>query len=148
MSAARRADTAPEVALRSALHRRGYRFRVQRPLEFDRRRRADLVFPKERVAIFVDGCFWHSCPDHGTLPKANHEWWENKLDRNRERDADTDRRLIDAGWQSIRVWEHESAEDAAGRVIATVLARRADQRRRKKTAYGVRNDDPSATPPA
>lgn len=148
MSAARRADTTPEIALRSALHRRGYRFRVQRPLEFDRRRRADLVFPRERVAIFVDGCFWHSCPEHGTRPKANHEWWKSKLDRNRERDTDTDRRLAESGWQSIRVWEHESPEDAADRVIATVLARRAGQRRPKKSAHGVRHDDPSATQPA
>src|SRR5436189_6398572 len=82
MSAARSADTAPETALRSELHRRGLRFRVHRPLEFDRRRRADIVFQRERIAVFVDGCFWHGCPEHATWPKANATWWAEKLERN------------------------------------------------------------------
>jgi DNA mismatch endonuclease (patch repair protein) len=127
MSRARRAHTAPERALRSALHRQGLRFRVQRPLEFDRRRKADIVFTRARVAVFVDGCFWHSCPEHATFPKANARAWQNKLRRNRERDADTDSRLVAEGWRVIRVWEHEDPVAAAHRVAAAVRARLADQ---------------------
>ncbi len=124
MSAASRTDTRPEQELRSELHRRGFRFRLQRPLPFDRRRRADIVFPRERVAVFVDGCFWHACPEHGTWPKANAEWWRDKLTRNRQRDADTDNRLAASGWLSVRVWEHEDVVAAAERVAAVVCARR------------------------
>src|SRR5262245_3398365 len=98
MSRLGRRDTAPELLIRSELHRRGLRFRVQRPLDFDRRRRADIVFPRERVAVFVDGCFWHSCPEHATFPQANAEFWRTKLARNVERDRDTDRRLADLDW--------------------------------------------------
>lgn len=147
MSAARRADTSPELALRSALHRRGYRFRLQRPLAFDRRRRADIVFPKERVAVFVDGCFWHSCPQHGTMPKANRAWWEAKLERNRERDADTDRRLADDGWCSVRVWEHEAPESAADRVIECVRQQREALGLPPRSAGCVRRGERSATSP-
>jgi DNA mismatch endonuclease (patch repair protein) len=80
------------------------------------RRRADVVFTRSRVAVFVDGCFWHACPIHATWPKANADWWRAKLKANVERDRDTDRRLGDAGWSVVRVWEHESAADAADRV--------------------------------
>ncbi len=117
-------DTPPELRLRSALHQRGARYRLQlAPLE-NLRRRADLVFPRERVAVFVDGCFWHSCPEHGTLPKTNRAWWEAKLTANRCRDAETDVRLRAAGWESIRVWEHEDPERAAAAVLAVVWRRR------------------------
>jgi DNA mismatch endonuclease, patch repair protein len=124
MSRLGRRDTAPELLVRSALHRRGLRFRVQRPLDFDRRRRADIVFARERVAVFVDGCFWHRCPDHATFPRANAKFWEDKLQRNVDRDRDTDARLAAAGWTVIRVWEHERPEDAADRIGATVMERR------------------------
>ncbi len=80
------------------------------------RRRADVVFPRLRVAVYVDGCFWHSCPLHGTWPKASARWWREKLDRNRQRDEDTDRVLRAAGWTVVRVWEHEDANEAATRV--------------------------------
>lgn len=121
---ARRAHTAPELALRSALHRQGLRFRIQRPLPFDRRRRADITFPREEIPVFVDGCFWHSCPEHATSPKANESFWRTKLERNQQRDADTDRRLTDAGWTVIRVWEHEDPDAAAERVLDVVAGRR------------------------
>jgi DNA mismatch endonuclease (patch repair protein) len=123
MSKLGRRDTAPELALRSELHRRGLRFRVDRPPLTGLRSRADIVFGPARVAVYVDGCFWHSCPEHGTKPKANAEWWERKLARNRERDAETDRVLREHGWDVVRVWEHEDPEEAAARVEAAVRVR-------------------------
>ena len=117
-------DTLPEREIRSALHRRGLRFRVQRPLDFDRRRRVDIVFPRERVAVFVDGCFWHSCPEHATFPRANAVFWRTKLRRNVERDRDTDQRLMAMNWTVLRIWEHEPPEEAADRIEALVRARR------------------------
>jgi DNA mismatch endonuclease (patch repair protein) len=130
MSRARREHTAPERALRSELHRRGLRFRVQRPLAFDRRRKADIAFPGARVAVFVDGCFWHSCPEHATQPKANEAFWSEKLRRNRERDAETNARLGDDGWHVIRVWEHEDPVTAADRIAAAVRVRSSAKRSR------------------
>jgi DNA mismatch endonuclease, patch repair protein len=120
MSALGRRDTKPEVLLRAVLHRRGLRFRVDHPLPFDRRRRADVIFTKQRVAVFVDGCFWHSCPLHATFPKANEVFWREKLRRNVERDRDTDRRLGELGWDVIRIWEHEDVLEAADRVESAV----------------------------
>lgn len=84
------------------------------------RRTADIVFARAKVAVFVDGCFWHACPEHGTSSKTNAEWWKAKLARNVDRDADTDRRLGDAGWTAVRVWEHEEPDDAASRVHTIV----------------------------
>lgn len=120
----RQRDTAPELALRRALHARGLRYFVDRaPLE-THRRRADIVFPTQRVAVFADGCFWHDCPIHGTVPTNNHDWWVAKLRANVERDRDTDRALADAGWAVVRVWEHEAVATAATRVEAAVRSRR------------------------
>jgi DNA mismatch endonuclease, patch repair protein len=116
----RQRDTSPELALRSALHRRGLRFYVDRSPIAGSRRRADVVFPRARVAVYVDGCFWHSCPEHGTSPRANAKWWREKLERNRQRDRDTDRNLFDVGWMVVRVWEHDDADEAATRVAAAV----------------------------
>ncbi|WP_137725742.1 very short patch repair endonuclease [Prescottella subtropica] len=112
----RRRDTAPEIALRRELHRRGARFFVDRAPLPGLRRRADLVFPRKRVAVYVDGCFWHSCPQHATAPKRNAQWWADKLAANVVRDRDTDVRLTAAGWRVVRVWEHEDPADAADRV--------------------------------
>lgn len=123
MLAAKRRDTAPELALRRLLHAQGLRYRVDVKVLTGGRRRADIVFTRSRVVVFVDGCFWHSCPLHGTLPKANAEWWAAKLEVNRRRDADTTQRLEAAGWHVERVWEHESPEDAANRIAVTVKAR-------------------------
>lgn len=118
-------DTQPELALRRLLHAGGLRYRVDRaPLPW-LRRRADLVFGPAKIAVFVDGCFWHGCPQHGTQPRRNAQWWAEKLRRNRERDADTDRELTAAGWIPIRVWEHQDPRKAAEDVALLVQARRA-----------------------
>jgi DNA mismatch endonuclease, patch repair protein len=117
-------DTAPELALRSELHRRGFRFRVDRAPVAGVRSRADLVFGPARVAVYVDGCFWHSCPEHATIPRANAEFWERKLKRNRERDGETNRLLREHGWEVLRIWEHENPVEAADRVEAMVRTRR------------------------
>lgn len=112
----RRRDTKPEVALRRELHRRGLRYFVDRAPVKGLRRRADLVFPRRRVAVYVDGCFWHSCPVHATKPRNNAQWWADKLAGNVARDRDTDERLAAEGWTVVRVWEHEAVVEAADRV--------------------------------
>lgn len=128
MKTQRRRDTKPEIELRSELHRRGLRFHVDRALP-DTRRRADLVFPRLELAVFVDGCFWHGCPEHGTWPKANAAWWRTKIRANADRDKDTDRELSSRGWSVVRVWEHESPIHAADRVEQAVHDRRRQPRR-------------------
>lgn len=123
MSKQRRRDTAPEVALRRELHRRGARFFVDRAPVSGLRRRADLVFPRLKVAVYVDGCFWHRCPDHATDPKNNAQWWAAKLAANVTRDRDTDMKLAEHGWQVVRIWEHEAAASAADKVQACLRTR-------------------------
>lgn len=124
MQANRSRDTAPELALRRLIHAEGMRYRVSaRPLP-GVRRTADLVFGPAKVAVFVDGCFWHSCPQHGTMPATNPDYWQPKLARNVERDRETDRLLRAAGWLSIRVWEHEDVVKVAQRVVRTTRSRR------------------------
>jgi DNA mismatch endonuclease (patch repair protein) len=124
MQANRSRDTAPELALRRLLHAQGYRYRVAaRPLT-SVRRTADLVFRSALVAVFVDGCFWHSCPDHSSVPKTNTDYWAPKLLRNVERDRETDALLTAAGWLSIRVWEHADPVEAAHEVAGAVELRR------------------------
>jgi DNA mismatch endonuclease (patch repair protein) len=117
-------DTKPEMAVRRACHARGLRYRVDRAPLKGLRRRADLVFPTERVAVFVDGCYWHGCPDHYVPSQSNASYWSEKIERNRDRDADTDRKLLAAGWLPIRVWEHEIPDAAADQIRAAVLGRR------------------------
>jgi DNA mismatch endonuclease (patch repair protein) len=124
MKAAKPRDTAPEKALRSALQRKGLRFRIDEKPIGGLNRRADIVFRPTRVAIFVDGCFWHGCPIHGTQAKANAEFWARKLKQNQERDVDTISRLEAAGWMAIRVWEHEDPEEASQRIYDMVVARK------------------------
>lgn len=118
MRANRRSNTKPEVALRSALHRLGYRYRKDHRLDLPAgvRVRPDIVFTRRRVAVFVDGCFWHVCPKHGREPTRNEWYWSPKLRRNVERDRRADRALADAGWLIVRVWEHEDVRDAVERV--------------------------------
>lgn len=124
MQSNRGRDTKPELALRSAVHALGLRYRVSvRPLP-DVRRTADLVFPTERVAVFLDGCFWHGCPKHHTVAATNAAFWADKVKGNMARDRDTDSRLAEAGWLSVRVWEHEDPATAAARVREAVLSRR------------------------
>lgn len=110
--------------MRSELHRRGLRYRLHRPLLAGVRRTADIVFGPTRVAVMIDGCFWHSCPEHATLPKANAEWWREKLSRNVERDRQTDRLLADEGWMVLRFWEHEHPMEVADTIEQHVRSRR------------------------
>jgi DNA mismatch endonuclease (patch repair protein) len=122
MSAQRRRDTSPEVALRREVHALGLRYFVHRRPVPSFRRQADLVFSRARVAVFVDGCFWHGCPEHGVCPRVNADYWSEKLARNVARDIETTAVLESAGWQVIRVWEHEEAVIAASRIRACVKA--------------------------
>lgn len=123
----RAAETSPEVALRSALHRMGLRFRKNVSPEAGIRCRVDIVFRTERVAVFVDGCYWHRCPVHGVMPAVNREYWEAKLDRNVTRDRRNEADLRRAGWTVVRVWEHEIAREAAMRVAEVVLRQRTER---------------------
>lgn len=116
-------STKPELALRSELHRQGLRYHVHRAPIVSIRCRADVVFARARVAVFVDGCFWHRCPEHGTSPSINSPYWQAKLDRNVARDQRNNTMLAEAGWLILRVWEHEIVEDAADRIAAAVVAR-------------------------
>jgi DNA mismatch endonuclease, patch repair protein len=124
MKANRSRDTKPEMQLRSATHALGLRYRVAfRPIP-GFRRTADLVFTRSRVAVFVDGCFWHGCPEHHTKAASNAEYWSEKVRRNRERDVETTARLEQEGWSVLRFWEHEDLVAAAARVAEVVRARR------------------------
>ncbi|MEU8039389.1 very short patch repair endonuclease [Streptosporangium sp. NPDC049078] len=119
-------DTKPELALRRAVHALGLRYRVSyRPLKAIRRT-ADLVFTRAKVAVFMDGCFWHGCPQHHTVAVTNAGFWAEKVRRTRERDAETDRLLAEAGWRVVRVWEHEDPVQAARRVETMVRPYAAD----------------------
>lgn len=123
MSRQLRRDTKPELALRKALFARGCRYRVDAPLPGMPRRRADVMFTKQRIAVFIDGCFWHSCPEHATVPQANRDWWTNKLDTNVRRDRETDERLRRLDWSVLRFWEHEDMDSAADIVSELVRKR-------------------------
>jgi DNA mismatch endonuclease (patch repair protein) len=132
MEANRRTDTTPERLLRSALHAQGLRFRKDRRIDAAGRPvRPDLVFGPARVAVFVDGCYWHRCSEHSTHPRANAEYWQAKFERNVERDRADDAALAEAGWTVVRVWEHEDPVEAAGRVESAVrsVARKTTDRR-------------------
>ena len=124
MSRLARRDTKPEVELRRELHRRGMRYRVQIKVPGNNRRTIDIAFTRVRLAVYVDGCFWHGCPEHHVRPRANSEWWQWKIERNQARDADTDRELLEAGWDVLRIWEHLPADEAADQ-IQTVYQSRA-----------------------
>ena len=118
MRTTRRHSTNAELAVRRALWgagARGYRVNA-RPLS-GLPRTADIVFRARKLAVFIDGCFWHACPEHGTKPKANERWWRDKLRDNRIRDADTNEKLTSAGWSVLRVWEHTAAEEAAAEIL-------------------------------
>jgi DNA mismatch endonuclease, patch repair protein len=125
MSRVRQSNTASEVALRRELHARGLRYRVQRVVLTRPRRVADIVFVAPKIALFVDGCFWHGCPLHATWPKRNAEFWRTKIVANQGRDRDTDARLRADGWEIVRVWAHETPHEAASRIAKVVRARKA-----------------------
>lgn len=120
MQATRSKHSRAERDLRSELHRRGLRYRLHLPLLDNKRYKADIVFRRARVVVFLDGCFWHSCPEHGTTAISNADWWAKKLARNRERDAYAESHLVERGWTVVRVWEHEDPCHAAD-VIEDVL---------------------------
>lgn len=124
MASVRQKGTQAEINLRNALHARGLRYRLHVPLLTKPRRSADIVFPRARVAVFVDGCFWHGCPEHASWPKSNADFWRGKIETNRSRDADTDQRLNALGWKTVRIWEHEDAREAADRIAELVDARK------------------------
>lgn len=124
MSTLARRDTGPELLLRRELHRRGLRYRLQVKVPGNRRRTIDIAFTRVKVAVFVDGCFWHGCSHHGTSPKANSEWWKWKIEGNKARDANTTEMLEKAGWSVVRVWEHANPIEAANWVADTVATRR------------------------
>ncbi|MGX8906906.1 very short patch repair endonuclease [Streptomyces netropsis] len=113
-------DTNPELAVRRLLHASGRRYRLHRPVPGLPRRTIDIAFPKAKVAVFLDGCFWHGCPEHATSPKANADWWRQKLDRNISRDRETTAHLLAAGWTVLRFWEHEAPVEVADRVAVVV----------------------------
>lgn len=122
MARVRQKGTRAEIELRRLLHARGLRYRVQVPLLTRPRRVVDIVFPRAKIAVFVDGCFWHGCPEHASWPKSNAGFWRDKIETNRSRDTDTDQRLETLGWKVVRIWEHENTGDAANRIAALVEA--------------------------
>ncbi len=111
-------DNPRELALRSALHRQGLRFRVHYVALTGTRRTIDIAFTRPRLAVFCDGCFWHGCPIHATTPKTNREWWMDKIAANKARDLDTDTRLTDSGWSVLRLWEHVPIDDAVVLILS------------------------------
>jgi DNA mismatch endonuclease, patch repair protein len=113
MSRLPRRDTAPELALRRLLHARGMRYRVNMPVPGLARRSIDVAFTRSRLAIFVDGCYWHGCPDHGRVPHTNREWWTEKLRRNQARDLQTAAYLDQLCWDVVRFWAHQDPHDVA-----------------------------------
>jgi DNA mismatch endonuclease (patch repair protein) len=120
-------DTKPEIALRRAVHAAGLRYYVNRRPIKSVRRTADLLFPRIKLAVFLDGCFWHGCPQHHTVAKTNAAFWAEKVATNRRRDCDTNTRLADAGWTVLRVWEHEPVDRAADRIAEAVTTLRRAQ---------------------
>lgn len=117
-------DTAPEAALRGELYRRGHKFTTHVQPVVGLRREADFVFRRERVAVFVDGCFWHGCSAHASWPKRNASYWSDKIEANRVRDADTDSQYAAAGWLVVRAWEHEPVLEVADRIQIALDERR------------------------
>ena len=125
MQRIRQKNTSAESVLRSALHALGLRYRLHVSVSIKPHRVADIVFTGPRVAVFVDGCFWHGCPDHATWPKQNAEFWRAKIVANQQRDRDTDTRLRADGWKVIRVWAHETPHVAASRIAKIIHRRKA-----------------------
>ncbi|QKW10774.1 DNA mismatch endonuclease Vsr [Streptomyces sp. NA04227] len=124
MQAIRSRDTKPERLVRSLLHAQGLRYRVAAQPLRNLRRTADIVFRPAEVAVFIDGCYWHGCPEHYVPPRTNEGYWSAKVERNMARDRDTDSKLKAAGWLVLRFWEHEAPEECALRIAAEVSKRR------------------------
>ncbi|MGW1840660.1 very short patch repair endonuclease [Streptomyces sp. NPDC002067] len=122
MSRQARKDTGPELAVRRMLYAAGHRYRLHRRVPGLPRRTIDIAFPGIKLAVFLDGCFWHGCPEHATRPKANADWWREKLAGNVARDRDTTEHLVAEGWTVLRFWEHEDPSTVAERVARAVVA--------------------------
>ncbi|WP_206307706.1 very short patch repair endonuclease [Streptomyces sp. A0958] len=121
-------DTAPEVAVRKLLHASGYRYRLNERVPHMSRRTIDIAFTRAKVAVFLDGCFWHGCPEHATQPRSNAEWWRQKLDRNMARDAETTAHLVAEGWTVMRFWEHQAPAQVAEKVAEAVDRKKSARR--------------------
>lgn len=138
MSRHPRRDSQPELAVRRLLHKAGVRYRIQVRVPGMRRRTIDIAFPRWKLAVFVDGCFWHGCPTHRSYPVANTDFWRKKIDGNVSRDAETTRHLAATGWVVVRVWEHEAAAAAAAQVLLMLELRKAEvPPARRRTGVGV-----------
>ncbi|MET8097053.1 very short patch repair endonuclease [Streptomyces sp. NPDC005236] len=129
-------DTKAELVVRRLLHAAGLRYRVEYPVPGMARRRIDVAFTRAKVAVLIDGCFWHGCPEHATQPKSNAEWWRQKLDRNMARDLETTEHLTALGWTVLRFWEHEAPEEVAVRV-ATAVEQSLTERLRRGQKWGT-----------
>ena len=128
MAKVRQKGTGAEMALRRELYRRGLRYRVDFEVLRQPRRVADIAFPGLMIAVFVDGCFWHGCPEHATWPKQNAAFWLQKIEANRHRDTETNDRLRSMGWTVLRFWEHEPAPSAADTIANLVITTRSTHR--------------------
>lgn len=127
MATVRQKGTVPEIAMRHQLYRIGLRYRVDYEVLKKPRRVADVAFPRLKIAVFIDGCFWHGCAEHASWPKQNAEFWRQKIETNRLRDRDTNERLRDEGWKVLRFWEHESPVVAAEAVVEVVAMTRLER---------------------
>jgi DNA mismatch endonuclease (patch repair protein) len=128
MSIHPRRNTGPEVAVRRIVHACGLRYRLNAPVPGQSRRTIDIAFPGDKVAVFIDGCFWHGCFEHRPLPRANREWWAQKIALNRRRDDETVAHLRELGWVALRYWEHEKPDVVADRIVRVVRSRRGARR--------------------
>lgn len=140
MQGNRARDTGPELAVRRTLHAAGLRYRLQVAAIPGLRRTIDIAFPRQHVAIFIDGCYWHGCPEHYSSPKANAEFWREKVERNRARDADTTARLEAAGWTVLRFWTHQTPASIAAQIETVVSA--------SQRAIAARSSSPTRSPTA
>ncbi|MDQ4503897.1 very short patch repair endonuclease [Sinomonas sp. ASV322] len=136
MQGNRSRDTAPELLVRRAVHAMGLRYRVAFRPEPELRRTADLVFTRARIAVFIDGCYWHGCPEHYIEPKRNVDYWRPKIARNRERDEQTTAALASHGWLVLRFWSHEDPATVARTIRAAVVGRAASGVARRRAAGG------------
>lgn len=117
-------STGPEMAVRRLLFSKGLRYRVQYPVPGASRRTIDIAFPGKKVAVFIDGCFWHGCTEHRNIPAHNRDWWKNKIEQNRSRDRDTDEKLHIAGWLVLRYWEHDAVDRISAEIQEAVVIKK------------------------
>lgn len=140
MKANRRRDTKAELAVRRRLHQAGARYRVDfAPDSRDKRRKADIVFTRAKIAVYIDGCFWHGCPDHFIEPKSNLDYWRPKIEGNKRRDLETTASLVDLGWQVLRFWEHEDPDGIVRRILHILASRDASHPMNASNRRGSQN---------